>query len=161
MQIVLNRNLTQWDSDLFTPLDTNSYQNYSEQLAIKIIEREQERQQQYISDDEEEMDEIISDPNNFAVKVQQTYKDKKVLAQAMRLYSIALNRQHKVERSSTRDFVLVCVDNENCKWRLRASKYRKTNFFKVRSFKFWLHISILLASIDDLFGYFYLTYIYC
>ena len=77
------------------------------------------------------MDDIISEPNKYPVKVHQTFKDKKILAQAIRLHSISLNRQHKVERSSSRDFVLVCVDNNNCNWRLRASKYRKTNYFKV------------------------------
>lgn len=30
--------------------------------------------------------------------------------------------------------MLVCIDNENCKWKLRASKFRKTTMFKVREF---------------------------
>ncbi|XP_060974578.1 uncharacterized protein LOC115696634 [Cannabis sativa] len=42
-----------------------------------------------------------------------------------------MNEQHRVKRSSTKDYSLVCVD-KNCKWYFLATKHGKTNLFKVR-----------------------------
>ncbi|KAL6580983.1 hypothetical protein OROMI_006906 [Orobanche minor] len=42
------------------------------------------------------------------------------------------DQENQVQRSSSRDYVIVCVESTNCQWMLRASKLGNTKMFKVR-----------------------------
>ncbi|XP_060965830.1 uncharacterized protein LOC133034637 [Cannabis sativa] len=74
---------------------------------------------------------IIKDPRIDIIRVGQIFQDKETVKLAMSLYAIKKNEQHRVKRSSTKDYSLVCVD-KNCKWYFLATKHGKTNLFKVR-----------------------------
>ncbi|XP_060965312.1 uncharacterized protein LOC133034276 [Cannabis sativa] len=74
---------------------------------------------------------IVNDPRIDTIRVGQIFQDKETVKLAMSLYAIKMNEQHRVKRSSTKDYSLVCVD-KNCKWYFLATKHRKTNLFKVR-----------------------------
>ncbi|XP_062110959.1 uncharacterized protein LOC133822593 [Humulus lupulus] len=77
---------------------------------------------------------LIIDPHVEKISIKQVFRDKSVVVDAMNMYSIKHNYQHKVKRSSKTDYVLVCLDDE-CKWYFHASSLGKTDMFKIRSFE--------------------------
>lgn len=65
---------------------------------------------------------------------------------SLSIIAIRGNFQFKVERSSTKVLVVRCLD-EQCKWRLRASKSAMTNRFIVRK-----HDNVHTCSLDVIEG---------
>ena len=77
---------------------------------------------------------IISNTNVKEVEVHQIYNKKQTLKTVMNLYAISNNFQFRVIKSCGRKFFIKCID-ENCTWRLRASRYKNTTMFRIREFK--------------------------
>ncbi|KAF4394259.1 hypothetical protein F8388_005893 [Cannabis sativa] len=90
---------------------------------------------------------IITDPCTDTISVDQVFNSKQVLVNAMSMYSMKNNYQHKVKRSSTQDYVLTCLDDK-CHWYFRASVYGKTSMFKVRKFDEAHNCSLNIISGD-------------
>ncbi|KAL6520931.1 hypothetical protein OROGR_017500 [Orobanche gracilis] len=103
---------------------------YAEKVANFIIANDKPLHTQTICDVQE--NNIIWSANDVDVKKHQIYANKEVLLNATRLHAMRHHRQHKVQRSSGRDYVIVCVEHLKCPWKLRASKIGKTSMFKVR-----------------------------
>ncbi|KAL6581335.1 hypothetical protein OROMI_007258 [Orobanche minor] len=116
------------------PLVTNSLANrieYADKVVQDIVESEKNAPLQLPSTEDQE-NQVISSTENVIVKEKQIYERKDVLMNAISLHSLRQNRQFKVQRSSSRDYVIVCVESTNCQWMLRASKLGNTKMFKVR-----------------------------
>ncbi|KAL6550037.1 hypothetical protein OROMI_020525 [Orobanche minor] len=127
------RNIVNKNSAI-VPLVTNSLANriaYADKFAQDIVESEKSLPLRMISIEDQE-NHVISSTENVTVKEGQIYVRKDILMNAISLHSMRQNRQFKVQRSSSRDYVIVCVENTNCQWTLRASKLGNTNMFKVR-----------------------------
>ncbi|KAL6520584.1 hypothetical protein OROMI_032144 [Orobanche minor] len=103
---------------------------YAGRVADIIIANDKAMHTQTIYDVQD--NNIIWNANDIDVKKHQIYANKEVLINATRLHAMRQHRQHKVQRSSGRDYVIVCVENLKCPWKLRASKIGKTSMFKVR-----------------------------
>ncbi|KAM6567513.1 hypothetical protein CsatA_026641 [Cannabis sativa] len=76
---------------------------------------------------------LLPDEEDDTIRVNQMFQDKRTLVNTMSMYSIRNNHQHRVKRSSSEDYVLVCLHHD-CPWYFRASKCRKTEMYKVRKF---------------------------
>ncbi|KAF4353977.1 hypothetical protein F8388_011145, partial [Cannabis sativa] len=76
---------------------------------------------------------VLPDEEENTIRVNQMFQDKRTLVNTMSMYSIRNNHQHRVKRSSSEDYVLVCLHHD-CPWYFRASKCRKTEMYKVRKF---------------------------
>ncbi|KAL6578461.1 hypothetical protein OROMI_010789 [Orobanche minor] len=103
---------------------------YAGRVADIIIANDKAMHTQTICDVQD--NNIIWNADDIDVKKHQIYANKEVLINATRLHAMRQHRQHKVQRSSGRDYVIVCVENLKCPWKLRASKIGKTSMFKVR-----------------------------
>uniref|UniRef100_A0A803PIB8 MULE transposase domain-containing protein n=1 Tax=Cannabis sativa TaxID=3483 RepID=A0A803PIB8_CANSA len=89
---------------------------------------------------------IITDPCADTISVDQVFDSKQVLVNAMSMYSMKNNYQHKVKRFSTQDYVLTCLDDK-CHWYFRASVYGKTSmFFAIGIFiQNWKHCTPIIV----------------
>ncbi|XP_070662299.1 uncharacterized protein [Malus domestica] len=83
----------------------------------------------------------IQDYDNIAdlnidgdIMVGQLYSSKKELQKQLAMIAMRKNYEFKVERSTKDRLEIRCVD-DNCKWRLRATKLQVSEFFEVRKFE--------------------------
>lgn len=77
---------------------------------------------------------IISNKYHKELSVSQIYKDKETLKMVISFHAINNNFQYKVKKSCPNEYYVVCVD-ENCEWKLRASRKGNTTHFIIRTFK--------------------------
>lgn len=99
-------------------------------LAITIVNDGDNSGENYGNDDIEMSE---GGHGNINIKEGHVFEDRKSMINAMNMWSIRSNYQHKVKRASNRDYVLICLD-DRCNWYFRSSKLRKTNLYKVRKF---------------------------
>ncbi|XP_075108906.1 uncharacterized protein LOC142180739 [Nicotiana tabacum] len=81
---------------------------------------------------------IITDSTPSSIEVGQVYQDKKIIATAMKHYSVMHKFQFRVKISSARRIVdefywLICV-GESCTWHFKATSINDSAMFKVRDF---------------------------
>ncbi|CAA3012848.1 uncharacterized protein LOC111398915 [Olea europaea var. sylvestris] len=67
------------------------------------------------------------------VQVNKLYKSKKELQTKLHMLALRKNFEFKVKKSNKNIFTVICI-NDDCQWRLRATKLRESNFFLVRKF---------------------------
>ncbi|KAL6572876.1 hypothetical protein OROHE_002352 [Orobanche hederae] len=91
---------------------------YAGKVADIIIANDKAMHTQTICDVQE--NNIIWNADDIDVKKHQIYANKEVLINATRLHAMRQHRQHKIQRSSGRDYVIVCVEHLKCPWKLRA-----------------------------------------
>ncbi|KAL6547214.1 hypothetical protein OROMI_022935 [Orobanche minor] len=82
---------------------------YAARVADIIIANDKAMHTQTICDVQE--NNIIWNADDIDVKKHQIYANKEVLINATRLHAMRQHRQHKVQRSSGRDYVIVCLEN--------------------------------------------------
>ena len=100
----------------------------AEEVAEFIIEDNEKRKQ--------EMDAIqllITDTTLNKIEKGQLYQDKSTVKAALSYYAMMHNFQFKTKRSEPREYLVTCSD-EKCKWMVRASAYRTSEFFMVRKY---------------------------
>ncbi|XP_075076467.1 uncharacterized protein LOC142163113 [Nicotiana tabacum] len=76
---------------------------------------------------------IITENTPTVIEVGQVYKDKKIIASAMKHYSVMNKFQFRVKRPSARSYCLVCV-GEDCTWHFKSTSINDSAMFKVRKF---------------------------
>ncbi|XP_070007426.1 uncharacterized protein [Nicotiana sylvestris] len=76
---------------------------------------------------------IITENTPTVIEVGQVYKDKKIIASAMKHYSVMNKFQFRMKRSSTRSYCVVCV-GEDCTWHFKSTIINDSAMFKVRKF---------------------------
>ncbi|KAL6537644.1 hypothetical protein OROHE_012271 [Orobanche hederae] len=82
----------------------------------------------------EDDNQVITTTKHVVVKKNQLYANKEILSKILKLHSMQNNREHKVQRSSSRDYVLICMHNKICGWKIRSSRVGRTSLFKIREF---------------------------
>ena len=102
--------------------------DYANEVADFIIQQNkrsnQAREQQRLIIDTRKVDKI-EEGDHFINK--KTFKD------ALSHYAMNNNFQYKTKRSEPREYLATCVD-DNCKWFIRASVFKKTKTFIVRKY---------------------------
>ncbi|XP_022875735.1 uncharacterized protein LOC111394204 [Olea europaea var. sylvestris] len=70
-------------------------------------------------------------PERLDVRVNQLFPSKYDLISKLQLLAMKCQFEYKVKRSNKSTYTIVCID-ENCKWRLRATKIVESPIFEVR-----------------------------
>ncbi|XP_062118361.1 uncharacterized protein LOC133831977 [Humulus lupulus] len=134
LQLNNQQSATKLQHDEATCMTNNQVQTFpnitdiADNVADFIIERTEENKRK-----REEDAETITDHKIFKFEECQIYKDKKLLKSALCYYGMIHNIQFKTKRSEPKEYLVTCVD-DNCNWPLRASKFMKTETFKIRKY---------------------------
>ncbi|KAM6541244.1 hypothetical protein CsatB_005691 [Cannabis sativa] len=102
--------------------------DYTNEVADFIIEETTRNKRK------REEDKTIIETHKLQTLVEgQLFKDKKMFKSGLCYYAMINNFQFRTKRSEPREYVVTCVD-ENCKWYVRASTFKHTDYFKVRKY---------------------------
>ncbi|XP_050217696.1 protein FAR1-RELATED SEQUENCE 5-like [Mercurialis annua] len=75
--------------------------------------------------------EIVSSPKVKKIFKGQVFKDKQIMKSCLCFFAIENNFQFAASKSCKLEYVIHCLD-DNCNWRLRASRDGKTSMFVIR-----------------------------
>ncbi|KAL8138136.1 hypothetical protein V2J09_004137 [Rumex salicifolius] len=83
--------------------------------------------------EEDERNQLALSEDRDFLRVGQFFKSKHELVNAVKSMAICENFVYRVKKSSLELYKLKCVDAE-CKWKMRATKLKGTNYFEIRIF---------------------------
>ncbi|KAK6160922.1 hypothetical protein DH2020_004303 [Rehmannia glutinosa] len=72
-------------------------------------------------------------PIDIGLNVDQVFDTKKELQEVVHMIALKYNFQFKTKKSNKNVYTIVCVD-ENCKWRLHATKFKDSDYFQIRKY---------------------------
>ncbi|KAL2480465.1 Uncharacterized protein Adt_33431 [Abeliophyllum distichum] len=73
-------------------------------------------------------------PTDEDVPDDKVFKSKKDLMMESHLLAMKYDFEFRVKKSNKQTYTIVCFD-QNCKWRLQATKFAECDYFKVRKYK--------------------------
>ena len=129
------------ETGIQTIRDVIDYADHLSKMMMISCNEEQE-QETDIALYEDMIKDFGLNSNPIEIKVGQVFKDKKTLATALANYALKNHFQFITHKSCPKEYFLVCYD-QNCHWRLRASRKVPTSMFIIRKFN-----NIHTCSID-------------
>ncbi|XP_024027683.1 uncharacterized protein LOC21396860 [Morus notabilis] len=99
----------------------------------KLQPRRKRKKMKEIMDQIEEIIPIVEPNECYEIYEKQLFKNKDTLSRTISMIALKEKYQYRVFKSDKTRIILRCVD-ENCKWRVRATKYNETDMFQVTKY---------------------------